>query len=226
VSQPGRKEGRERLHLCMMKRHLFNILAGLSLLLCLATVALWVRSYWTTDSVGRFFRWETKPAQAGGVAQTRQWQGIGVEIESYPSRLMMTLSYGPSITDASGRPIAYVPHVGDNSPSFTWTHAPVATRVFPWPSVAKWRGVFSRQFFLSSSSGLFTSSYVMNRFGVFDWLIVLATGILPTIQIILWLKPKRPGPGFCQQCGYDLRATPDRCPECGTVPTKKETNPT
>jgi hypothetical protein len=48
------------------------------------------------------------------------------------------------------------------------------------------------------------------------WL-VLAVGVLPALRPVLrWNRARRRRrQGRCVCCGYDLRATPERCPECG-----------
>jgi hypothetical protein len=65
-----------------------------------------------------------------------------------------------------------------------------------------------------------------------SWRIALPCSLLSPLTAVLplfWYRRKRADARnrrsnriLCTHCGYDLRATPDRCPECGTVRGKAE----
>ena len=47
------------------------------------------------------------------------------------------------------------------------------------------------------------------------WLGLVVCSILPLRRLWIGWGSRRVIAGQCPKCGYDLRATPDRCPECG-----------
>jgi hypothetical protein len=51
---------------------------------------------------------------------------------------------------------------------------------------------------------------------VTHWFAALAFAALPAYRLARSFRHRAP-PGHCRRCGYDLRATPERCPECGTA---------
>jgi hypothetical protein len=52
-----------------------------------------------------------------------------------------------------------------------------------------------------------------------DWCLLVVAALLPAGRFFGWrIGRHRRKAGRCPRCGYDLRATPERCPECGGVP--------
>jgi hypothetical protein len=53
-----------------------------------------------------------------------------------------------------------------------------------------------------------------------DWLQCIVALILPALWFRARRRMRNAPMNACAKCGYDLRATPDRCPECGASVTE------
>ncbi|MDB5304909.1 MAG: hypothetical protein JWM97_2458 [Phycisphaerales bacterium] len=173
-----------------MPRRVFTILSALSLLLCVVTCALWVLSY------ARPLR-QTPSAAPTTVIHQKFVLGSGYTAIS----TFQWLTPDPAVATASYPGHHYGAQVsGWNAMGLHWRDERMTLL---HPGDRKVVMVLSRS----------------TIFSVWLGLPLLVSLALPTCWVARkWKVSRKKQPGACRVCGYDLRATPERCPECGTVP--------
>jgi hypothetical protein len=86
-----------------------------------------------------------------------------------------------------------------------------------WP-VFHWQWLPSTDLTTRTLSGTVVTRHLTT---VPYWIPTLITSLLPAMSLRRWIADhlqtrRRRKAGLCPNCGYDLRASKDRCPECGT----------
>lgn len=80
-------------------------------------------------------------------------------------------------------------------------------------------GYSSQRFTRSPKSRALWS--IVSQTEVPEWFVALVLAVLPTCWLVRKARAVRRGrrvaAGLCVTCGYDLRASIDRCPECGAA---------
>jgi hypothetical protein len=195
-------------------RHLFTLLSALSLLLCVATCVLWVRSIGGGDVFG-------VPIGSTTVLTLVSNRGA-----LHLKRLTETETPFSGLWEGDRRP-------GDDRPF--WEAANVSNKVwqvrwtqFPYEKgwSAQW-GQFGAQRFafqykVNLPQTMVTVAGSKAVLAMPHWLLAALALALPSVVAIVRIRfaLRKMRAGFCAHCGYDLRATPERCPECGAVPAK------
>ena len=177
-----------------MTRHLLNVLTVLSLLVAVAAAGLWVRARWRMDRLSRR-------------TEQRQW-------------LLVNRPIGFCLS-------VHTHDVPQPPEPWQWETAEVAAK--EQAALRAYRSWAGFRWGAFRSGGTRPIAYIdgngvsrvtvpaLSRFVLVPhWFPVAALLVPPLLAAIASMRRRRRDRrGLCARCGYDLRATPDRCPECG-----------
>jgi hypothetical protein len=178
-----------------VKRFLATAFTAVSLLLCLASFTIWIRSHFIRDLVGF--------GRTGGNCHIAQ---------SIRGRVHL-------LSNLDGGCSGGHSYAADNLVKNALWNGGMSS----YPVTPQWRLGFiyqtytrSHMFATNLQGQIYTSRH---RLIVIPWWApTLLFAIAPTLWLTRYCRHRhRAKAGLCPKCGYDLRASPTRCPECGTL---------
>jgi hypothetical protein len=184
-----------------VRRPLPNLLTLISLLLLAAVSTLWLHSYARTDTFSIHV----------GV------HNVGVCSDR--GRLAAGYAHVPALADAPDSQVRWdwrAP-LPDGPPDSPWAALGLGRGTVP---LGRAMPVLGKLPFLAS---IFTNAVPAEYAQAPWWPLAVAAG--PCLRLRTAVRRRgRSRNGWCAQCGYDLCATPGRCPECGDRAGKSGVN--
>lgn len=190
-----------------VSRLLWWVTTSTSALLCIVAILAWVWSAWRPAAV-QWWRWKYHSQapyyerEQRVVAWSDGWIRFEVERDRYRAK---TFRRGQELAKADG-------------PGWHRKGGPVPTASRGGPLAPSWFGII-RQSDGGGGSKHFGYDWRYVRFPIWPVLALAAlwpTGVAAVAIVQAIHRRRQMRKGLCHVCGYDLRATPTRCPECGT----------
>jgi len=215
-----------------MIRRAYNLISAVSLVICLATCVGWIRSYWVVDeimvthaaypqTVNNDDPDDPEPTFLGRImrASVSMNRGsIGIAVANSVSDLTLGTENVREWSEQypAGWHFRHDRYESFRSDPSLWFAGFIAARIY----VHRFGFFFGRCGIPGLSAGILV--FTDTEAALPAWSLVALAAVAPILRMRAVLRSRRRARrGFCIACGYDLRASPDRCPECGTVSKRK-----
>ena len=172
----------------------------------MATVALWIRSYYATYYVAWIDSRATSP-------RSPRFDDRGFSLQVYIGTIAVGHFHENSMVQRDTSGLIFRAYEAGDNPTGPGNRL----------ELRKWGFRITRDGHIDYADSQFVTEFTFVE--VPFWALLMTLAAVPATWIRTYRNRRhRRAAGHCPSCGYDLRATPERCPECGTEPPKKNSS--